>query len=430
MARRKHLDILGVLLATFLTAISLEPAYAIRSGGGTQAAQLEFGETVVAGGPDDFMEVRHIVLRGSNFAIGKKLGELAYARHHAGPLPYPDHRANSAQLRYFEENYPVFVDRMRGVAAAMGKDLHDSTWNFSSLLYGVGLSGCSVVFYPAATTADSAAVLSRNFDFTTGTFTGQKPLEGQQPACARPYIIEMYPDEGYPSLYTCTFDLLSGVIDGVNSEGLTVAILSDNDVIVECGMKPFMGFRPGFNENQILRLLLDTCANIEEAEVALRQANLYYNTAPYHYIIGDRSGNGFVWENSPDMDRGYAVDGDGSPLVTTNFLLHRYPDLDSLPTDEHPLGWFNRYREIRRRIAEHSGRFDNRFIEETNTCVSMVYPPHPEESVPSRTLWHALYYPETGRAQFDFYLAEEVDPDSPQGLRINRSGHLAFGLQP
>jgi hypothetical protein len=130
------------------------------------------------------------------------------------------------------------------------------------------------------------------------------------------------------------------------------------------------------------------------------------------------------------MDRGYAVDGDGGPLVTTNFLLHRYPDPDSLPTDEHRLGWFNRYREIRRRIAEHGGRFDDRFIKETNACVSMVYALHPEEPVPSRTLWHALYYPETGRAQFNFYLGEEVDPDSPWGVRINHSGYLAFGLQP
>jgi hypothetical protein len=250
MSRQNYRSMLSLLLAILLTAVLPDAIYAGDLAVGQEIAQVEFSETVVAGGPDDFMEVRHILLRGSNFAIGKKLAELAYRRHQAGPLPYPDHQANSAQLRYFEENYPVFAERMRGVAAVMGKDLHDSTWNFSSLLYGIPLSGCSVVFYPAATTADSLGVLSRNFDFTTGTFTGQKPGEGQLPACARPYIIEMYADQGYPSLYTCTFDLLSGVIDGINSEGLTVAILSDNDVIAECGMTPFMGFRPGFNENQ------------------------------------------------------------------------------------------------------------------------------------------------------------------------------------
>ena len=419
------------LLMTLILSVGLHQA---AHAGGVEdeagLADLEFGESVVAGGPDDFMEVRHIVLRGSNFAIGRKLAELAYSKHRAGPLPYPDREANAAQLSYFEEKYPVYVERMRGVAALMGKDLHDSAWNFSTLLYGVSLTGCSAVFYPAATMEDSLAVLSRNFDFTTGTFSGRKPEEGGQPACARPYIIEMYPDGGYPSLYTCTFDLLSGVMDGINSEGLTVAILSDNDVIVECGTKPFAGFRPGFNESQVLRYLLDTCANTDEAKAALRGAALYYNTAPYHYIVADRTGDAFIWENSPDTDQGHAIDGDGSPLVTTNFLLHRYPNPDSLPEEDHPLGWFNRYREIKRRIAEHGGRFDTAFVRETNACVSMVYAPAPEEAVPTRTLWHALYYPEGKLARLDFYLGESADPDTPRGVAIKRSGPLTFMLKP
>jgi hypothetical protein len=41
------------------------------------AKDLEFTEKVIAGGPDKFVEVRHVVLKGSNFEIGKKLGEIA-----------------------------------------------------------------------------------------------------------------------------------------------------------------------------------------------------------------------------------------------------------------------------------------------------------------------------------------------------------------
>ena len=37
----------------------------------------QFKETVIAGGPDKFAEVRHVVLEGTNFDIGKKIGELA-----------------------------------------------------------------------------------------------------------------------------------------------------------------------------------------------------------------------------------------------------------------------------------------------------------------------------------------------------------------
>jgi hypothetical protein len=376
------------------------------------------------------MEVRHIVLRGSNFEIGMKLAEIAYRYHGAGPLPYPDYETNIAQLGYFKEKHPMHAERMRGVAAAMGKDVTDSTWNFSSLFYGVQLSGCSVVFYPPATTEDSSGVLSRNFDFTTGTFSGTIPGEGEIAACARPYVVEMYPDEGYPSLYTCVFDMLAGAMDGVNSEGLTVAILSSNDVIAECEIAPVRGFRPGFNESQILRYLLDTCADAEEAKAALKNADLYYNTAPYHYLIADRHGNAFIWENSPDGAPGHVVEGDGTPLITTNFLRHRYPDPESLPVDNYPFGWFNRFRKLRGCVAGHAGRFDESFIMDTNAGVAIVYVPPPGEAAPVRTLWHALYYPQGLTAKIDFYLGEVVDPDSPGGARIHRSGYREFKLNP
>ena len=49
--------------------------------------ELSFRETLVAGTAQDFMQVRHLVLRGSNRAIGAKLAELARTRH--GVLPRP-----------------------------------------------------------------------------------------------------------------------------------------------------------------------------------------------------------------------------------------------------------------------------------------------------------------------------------------------------
>jgi hypothetical protein len=39
------------------------------------AKSLEYRESVIAGGPDKFAEVRHVVLKGSNYEIGKKIGE-------------------------------------------------------------------------------------------------------------------------------------------------------------------------------------------------------------------------------------------------------------------------------------------------------------------------------------------------------------------
>ncbi len=389
----------------------------------------EFEEKVVAGGSADFMEVRHLVLRGSNYAIGRKLAEIGRTRHHTGPIPYPDHRRTRAQLRYFEKNYPIFAERMRGVAAAFGTNLENHALNFAGLYYGFSLPGCSVVFYPPASTTGGSGVLSRNFDFSTGSISRTGVAEGRLPVCARPYVVEMYPDQGYASLVTGSFDLLGGACDGLNSEGLTIAMLVDGEVIKQGGIDPTPGPQPGFNEIQIVRYLLDTCADVDQAKDALVEAKLYYNMFPNHYIIADRHGSSFVWENSAVMHRGHIIPGGSTPLVTTNFMLHQHPDLENLPPQENRLGYFNRFRTIRKRLTEHEGKVDPEFIKETNRDVSCTDAPPPDPHVPNRTLWHALYYPEQRRAEIDFYLGEEPDAASPDGVKIHRSGYITFELR-
>ena len=49
---------------------------------------------------------------------------------------------------------------------------------------------------------------------------------------SRPHQLEMYPDEGYPSLSMPSFDLL-GCFDGINSEGVTVVVLGDEELVLE-----------------------------------------------------------------------------------------------------------------------------------------------------------------------------------------------------
>jgi hypothetical protein len=159
-----------------------------------QQGALQFQEKVVAGSEADFMEVRHLILRGSNYEIGKKLAELGKERHGAQPVRYRLQRRTQVQLQYFRTNYPIHAERMRGAAATFGMSLEGTSLNISGLFYGNVITGCSAVFYPPQTTADGRGVLSRNFDFSTGTLMSTKPPEGMLPTAARPYVIEMYPD--------------------------------------------------------------------------------------------------------------------------------------------------------------------------------------------------------------------------------------------
>ena len=375
-------------------------------------------------GDESFLQVRRLVLRGTQAEIGRQLAEVAQERHQARPAPSADPLRTRAQRAYFERNAPLFLERMSGVAAAFGHALEDDAWNFASLSYGFGRPGCSVVYYPPSTTEWGSGVVSRNFDFTTGTMTGRTPdpARGEESIVAAPYVIETYPDEGYASLSICAYDLLGGVVDGVNSEGLTIALLADDEVTGRYDVDPASGPQPGYGVLQIGRHLLETCADVEEAKAALLEAKLYYTSIPCHYLIADRHGRSFVWENSRSMTQGYIIDGGDEPLVTTNFMRHLHAE-EKLPQDGR-LGSFTRYSTILDLWRAREDPVDLEFIIEANACVAATYPVPAAPYASGRTLWHALYYPDEQRLEVDFYLGEGDDGE------IRRSPYFSFELEP
>jgi len=74
--------------------------------GPAKARALKHSENVIAGGPDKFAQVRRVVLRGSNFEIGRKIGELA-KRDGISMRPSKDTILNRAQREYLVKNYPI-----------------------------------------------------------------------------------------------------------------------------------------------------------------------------------------------------------------------------------------------------------------------------------------------------------------------------------
>lgn len=394
------------------------------------APALKFSEAVVAGGPTDTLLVRHLVLRGSQYDIGRTLTEIAERDHHQKPTASDDKLKTRAQRLYFARNYPTHLERMRGSAAAFGLDVNDDGNNFSALTYGVSLPGCSVVYYPPQTTADGVGVLSRNYDFTTGTFDGRIPGPNESPCTSRPYVLEMYPQGGYASLAIVAYDLLGSAIDGINSEGLTVALLADDELMQQGRADPARGTQAGLEVIQATRFLLDTCATVEEAKVALNCAKLYYGVIPCHYIVADRMGNAFLWENAPTMHYGHVIDSAGAPLLTTNFMHYLHPEARDPAKAGEPFKTCQRYQTLRDRIGSASGKFTVESIKENNAAVMARRPAPSPPRAPGRTLWHAVYYPEQRRMEVDFYLGETpgASPNDPPVIR--RSGYMEFKLNP
>jgi hypothetical protein len=418
-------------VAPIAVAISLALLF-IRAEGTPAAKSAVQFDRVVAGGSKDFLEVRHVRLQGTNEAIGHALANIARERYQLKPAASSDGLRTRVQRRYVQERFPILFARMRGAAAAFGRPLEDDAQNFTGLWYYEGLkAGCSVVYFPPALTATQTGIVSRNYDFTTGTLFGMRPPPGELGCTARPYLIEMHPDRGYPSLALCAYDLLSGVLDGINSEGLTVALLADDELMAKFKMEPAGDSAVGLGILQMQRLLLDTCANVDEAKEALLLTKQYYEVVPVHYLIADRHGRSFVWEYSHAHNREYIVENPGKPLITTNFSLHRFlEDEKNPPSAAKAKAVCPRYCKLAERLASTDEKLTPEMIKETHKTVDLVQPvPAGSPRAAHRTLWHALYFPEQRKVQVSFYLRDEPNAEQPDKVRIVRSEYLEFKLE-
>ena len=412
----KNVVVSAIVGMVFLLSIIATPSAAQERG---------YKETVIAGGPDKFAEVRHVVLKGSNFEIGKKIGEIA--KNDGTPItPSNDHIMNRAKRKYMAKNYPILHERMKGVAAAYGLKIEDDSYDFLRLFQPqMAAPGCSVTFYPASATENGHNILSRNYDFTTGDITGRWPQKGRLAMMARPYLFEIHPDKGYSSLALCAFEYLGGVLDGINSEGLVLSILAEEESAERVGREP--SSEVGVHELMGMRYVLDNCKNVEEAKEALLSLKHYYTFIPCHYIVGDRNGKSFIFEFSPNRNRSYVIDGNG-PQCITNHLVFLHQKIEEFP--ETGLNWSMR----RYKMLEESIRAKKKFTIEEIAAInkSVAVPPNAPDNpqyAPGRTLWYAQYDLENLTLSVKFYLGEKPDPENEKKVILEYSPMKVYELK-
>ena len=315
-----------------------------------------------------------------------------------------------ARRRWYRSEWPAHFERMRGVAEVHGVSVDEDSVELGLLAYLGGAPGCSVAWLPASAVASGHPTLSRNYDFPTGTLTeilGGEAQPGELPMTARPYVLETHPSDGGPScLFLCAYELLGGCIDGVNSAGLVVALLADD----ETGDRdPTLAPAVGLNEVQLLRFVLETCASTAEARDALLEAKQHYMFLPCHFLVADAGGDSFVWERTANAE--HIVEGRGEVQVVTNHLLHGRPSLEDLPAGEGPSATYERARRLTAAVA--GGTLTRDELKAAHSCVHREDP-----ASPARTLWHGLYDAVDRSLEISFYLGEG-----------RRSPYQLFGLQ-
>jgi len=287
---------------------------------------------VIAGGPNDFMTVRHLTIRGSQCDIGRALALEARERFPDADVSV-EPALNRARRRWVERSWPEHYRRMEGIADALGVDLLDDSVNAMDLPALPFAPGCSVVWCPPGIADDGHPRLVRNFDFRTDSafeVVGIPSDQTQPPMMSAPYVIETHPtDVGLAAVVLVACDF-SGCFEGINEAGLAVALLADDESTT---LRPAMQMQAGVYESQLPRLVLDQCRDVDEAIEVLRCTKQYDNLFSCHYVFADRYGDAFVWERDAHNAEHVVRAGDG-PMCVTNYLLHRYDSVDALPSDD------------------------------------------------------------------------------------------------
>jgi hypothetical protein len=382
-------------------------------------------ETVICGGPKDFLEAHHLVLRCSGKEAGRALATIAKDRLGVVKQAWTDPATTRAQRTWIRTHWPAHYERMQGVADAYAIDPNDDRFELSFLFYYWSVPGCSNVFYPPDRTANGHALLSRNYDFSTGTafeLMGQATPPGAPMATARPFLVETRSEHGYACLCTTSYELLGGCVDGVNEHGLAVALLATPEVLRGQGTyRPSRSNGVGLSELHVPRFLLETCTTADEARRVLAEAPQFYITVPCHYLIADRHGDAFVWAHAARPERPIRIDRTpGQPLAITNHLPgHLIADVP--PRDESVA----RLAKLCAAVDAAGPRPDSTTMRHVAEGVAARQAAGHGQYIaqkPARTLWHAFYDLEDLAVSIDFYLADEPDGS------IRRSTPRRFAL--
>ena len=381
-------------------------------------------EVILPKGDGEYMEVRHIVVRGTNEEIGRVLGDIARKDFGSVLSSYASPHYGMERQEYMKNNYPALLDRMKGVAGSYGLVPGDGNYDTSSLPYGIGPAACSLVYFPGNVTSDSHARYSRNMDYfivTPAEVFRNADAGSDEKLCSKNYVLELYPDQGYPSLVIGSFDLLNAPLDGMNSKGVTVSMLVDNDAAPATVTDSSRA--SGLSTFQAMRLVLDTAADVDDAKRIILTNKVTMLGVPLHMLIADRSGRSFIAEMSDKDSQWHFTDNTGKPQILTNHAVYKYPDTGTFPdvpaTDEYDS--FNRYQRLDAYLNGHKGQFtqedalNSMSLVRANTDLAMEGGSRP---LPMRTVWTSVFDLEDRSASVIFYLKDgKKDPGkNPSGL--------------
>lgn len=335
-------------------------------------------EIVVPKAADEYLEVRRLVVKGSDFEIGKDLAKIGMEEYEIELDKYQSPVYGKARQNYMKRNFPALAERALGVAHAFNLDPKNTEYDTTVLPFDLGDIACSAIYFPGSLTENNHPCVCRNLDWYEASVSDlESALMGikgkpSRKSLSRITAIEFYPDDGYSAVQLGSHDLLNPPMDGVNEKGLFVTILTDLQ-----GLKTPMSFGgaidTGMSFPQLTTLILNKCATVEEAKFEILQQRVYFPFRAQHFLIGDKDGNVTLFEIDGNSGLYYFIDGiPNQPFIVTNHSMHIYPEPSKFPEydPKEDYNTFNRWNRLNNYIKNHEGVFTK---EDMFEAMSLVY---------------------------------------------------------
>lgn len=269
--------------------------------------------------------IRQVHVSGSHRDLGYLEGVAARKAGWDIPLiPDGDRALNDRIIAFYEDVYPFHIQKVTGTAEAYGVHWRDVDFRimergfydrFGTEGYNAaqtvgdgfpeGSGSCSVIGLTLPPEAGSVPMIGRNLDtFNITGFLVLSEMEG------------VYRTLGMSG--ECFYDY---VVDGINEKGLFIGEMSITDPAYHRrNLSPNYPGQPSVYMLRMMRIVLDTCANVDEAVSLFRRVPVWFSYDLWHFYLADSSGNRCVIEY--DKEGQLVVIRDDAPfLVSTNTPL-------------------------------------------------------------------------------------------------------------
>lgn len=211
-----------------------------------------------------------IQFRGSHYEFGLLQGELlkkslilANRKKQWGSKPH-HFIIDEEEFQYVIKKFaPGILDELHGLSDTLKWPFKDAIREFGGYYLEYGQSGCSIITGPG--------YMIRNYDNHPHSYEGR-------------YLLYQPTDRGYASIGPSM--QITGRTDGLNEKGLAMGYNFTNR----------KQSKSGFLCNMIGRIILERCANAQEAVALLKEIPHRHS---FSYVLIDKNGQSVVVEASP-----------------------------------------------------------------------------------------------------------------------------------